>query len=315
MKTEEQIRKNERILRMLKRPEGPVDVVLDTDTYNEIDDQYALAFLIKSAPRLRLVGIHAAPFYAPEFNHKSENPRDGMEKSYEEILHVLQLMGREDLAPLARKGSQEYLHSETEPVDSPAARRLVELAMERSPEKPLYVLAIGAITNVASALLMEPEIKNRMVLVWLGGNAYSWPDNKEFNLFQDVAGARVVFGCGVPLVQLPCLGVVSAFTTTGPELEHWLRGKNALCDYLVDITIREAEEYHMGACWSRAIWDVTAVGWLLGENYMQDRLTHSPIPEYDHRYSFSEDRHLIRCVYSINRDALFHKLFTTLAEG
>ena len=315
MKTEEQIRKNERILRMLKRPEGPVDVVLDTDTYNEIDDQYALAFLIKSAPRLRLVGIHAAPFYAPEFNHKSENPRDGMEKSYEEILHVLQLMGREDLAPLARKGSQEYPHSETEPVDSPAARRLVELAMEHSPEKPLYVLAIGAITNVASALLMEPEIKNRMVLVWLGGNAYSWPDNKEFNLFQDVAGARVVFGCGVPLVQLPCLGVVSAFTTTGPELEHWLRGKNALCDYLVDITIREAEEYHMGACWSRAIWDVTAVGWLLGENYMQDRLTHSPIPEYDHRYSFSQDRHLIRCVYSINRDALFHRLFTTLAEG
>lgn len=315
MKTEEQIRKNERILRMLKRPEGSVDVVLDTDTYNEIDDQYALAFLIKSAPRLRLVGIHAAPFYAPEFNHKSENPRDGMEKSYEEILHVLQLMGREDLAPLARKGSQEYLHSETEPVDSPAARRLVELAMEHSPEKPLYVLAIGAITNVASALLMEPEIKNRMVLVWLGGNAYSWPDNKEFNLFQDVAGARVVFGCGVPLVQLPCLGVVSAFTTTGPELEHWLRGKNALCDYLVDITIREAEEYHMGACWSRAIWDVTAVGWLLGENYMQDRLTHSPIPEYDHRYSFSQDRHLIRCVYSINRDALFHRLFTTLAEG
>ena len=125
----------------------------------------------------------------------------------------------------------------------------------------------------------------------------------------------MVFGCGVPLVQLPCLGVVSAFTTTGPELEHWLRGKNALCDYLVDITIREAEEYHMGACWSRAIWDVTAVGWLLGENYMQDRLTHSPIPEYDHRYSFSEDRHLIRCVYSINRDALFHRLFTTLAEG
>lgn len=61
--------------------------------------------------------------------------------------------------------------------------------MEHSEEKPLYVLAIGAITNVASALLMEPEIKNRMVLVWLGGNAYSWPDNKEFNLFQDVAGA------------------------------------------------------------------------------------------------------------------------------
>lgn len=61
--------------------------------------------------------------------------------------------------------------------------------MEYTPEKPLYVVAIGAITNVASALLMRPEIKDRMVLVWLGGNSLEWPDNKEFNLFQDVAAA------------------------------------------------------------------------------------------------------------------------------
>ncbi len=70
----------------------------------------------------------------------------------------------------------------------------------------------------------------------------------------------------------------------------------------------------MGPCWSRAIWDVTAVGWLLGEEYMRDRLVHSPIPEYDHHYSFSEERHLIRCVYFINRDALFHKLFTAVTS-
>ena len=50
------------------------------------------------------------------------------------------------------------------------------------------------------ALLLNPEIKNRMVLIWLGGNAIHWPHNREFNLFQDVAGARIVFGCGVRLV-------------------------------------------------------------------------------------------------------------------
>ena len=104
--------------------------------------------------------------------------------------------------------------------------------MERSEEQPLYVIAIGAITNVASAILLEPKIIEKIVLVWLGGNAHDWTDNKEFNLYQDVAAARVVFGCGVPLVQLPCAGVVSGFRTTGPELEYWLRGKNKLCDYL-----------------------------------------------------------------------------------
>ena len=175
------------------------------------------------------------------------------------------------------------------------------------------MVAIGAITNVASALLMEPAIREKIVVVWLGGHAYSWPDTKEFNMQQDVAAARVVFGCGVPLVQLPCMGVVSAFAATGPELEHWLRGKNALCDYLADLTAREAEACGMGPCWSRVIWDVTAVAWLTGD-FMEDCLTPSPIPQYDHRYSFDPTRHFIRYVYHIRRDKLMEDLFRKLAK-
>ena len=46
-----------------------------------------------------------------------------------------------------------------------------------------------------------------------------------FNAKQDVAAARVLLGSGVPLVLLPGRGVVDHFSTTGPELEYWLRGK------------------------------------------------------------------------------------------
>lgn len=80
---------------------------------------------------------------------------------------------------------------------------------------------------------------------------------------QDVAAARIVFGCGAPLVQLPCMGVVSHFVTTGPELEVHMRGKNSLCDYLLDLTTSEALFYGGNDCWSRIVWDVTAVAWLL----------------------------------------------------
>jgi inosine-uridine nucleoside N-ribohydrolase len=283
---------------------------MDTDTYNEIDDQFALAFLIKSAEKCRLKGIYAAPF----FNQNSESPADGMEKSYDEIFRVLSLMKRDDLKSFVRKGSPGYLPSEKEPVDSPAARALAELAMQYTEEKPLYVLAIGAITNVASAILMKPEIVNRIVIVWLGGQALHWPDNREFNLFQDVAAARVVFGCGAALVQLPCMGVVSAFATSGPELEHWLRGRNELCDYLVDYTTKSALKDGGLPNWTRAIWDVTTVGWLLEGDYMLDRLEHSPIPEYDHHWSFDPTRHFFRYVYHIHRDRLFEALFKKLAE-
>ena len=301
---------NESLLRRLRKPAGPADVVIDTDTYNEIDDQFALAFLIKSPEKMRLKGIHAAPFY----NQNSSSPAEGMEKSYQEIFNILALMEREDLKALVKRGSAAFLPSETEPVDSPAARTLAEMALGYSPEKPLYVIAIGAITNIASALLIKPEIKDRIVIVWLGGNALHWPDNKEFNCSQDVAAARVVFDSAAALVQLPCMGVVSAFTSSGPDLERWLRGKNKLCDYLADYTTASALKDGGLPNWTRAIWDVTAVGWLLDGDFMLDRLEHCPIPEYDHHYSFDPRRHFYRYVYHINRDKLFEALFNKLAQ-
>lgn len=298
------------LLRRLEKPTGPVDVVLDTDTYNEIDDQFALSYLVKSGDKLNLKAIYAAPFY----NDHSSSPADGMEKSYQEIFNILKLLNRQDLTSQVFRGSRDYLPDEQTPVHSPAAEDLVRRAKEYSPEKPLYVIAIGAITNVASALLLDPSIAERMVVIWLGGHAHNWPDNREFNLYQDVPAARVIFGCGVALVQLPCMGVVSAFTTTGPELEYWLRGKNPLCDYLVDITTKEAARCHGGPFWSRTIWDVTAVAWLLDGDFMNDRLTPSPIPEPDHHYAFDLTRHPIRYVYHIHRDALMGDLFTKLAQ-
>ncbi|MBS6194101.1 MAG: nucleoside hydrolase [Clostridiales bacterium] len=300
------------ILRMkyLERPTGPVDVVLDTDTYNEIDDQYALSYLIRSDDRLKLQAIYAAPFY----NQKSSEPKDGMEKSYEEIMKILPLLGREDLKTKVYKGSENYLPDEHTPLDSPAARDLVERIRKREAGEPLYVVAIGAITNIASAILMAPEIIEKMVVVWLGGNAWEWHDNREFNLDQDVAAARIIFGCGVPLVQLPCMGVVSSFATTRYELEHWLKGKNPLCDYLLETSIRDGETFKEASCWSRTIWDVTAVAWLLNEKFMYERLDHSPIPEYDGHYSFDKRRHMIKYVYGINRDLLFEDLFRKLTD-
>lgn len=296
-------------IKRLKKPKWPVDVVLDTDTFNEIDDQFALAYLVKSSDKLNLKALYAAPF----LNRKAKDANEGMEKSYEEILHVLSLMEREDLHKLVFKGSNSFLPREDKPIQSESSVHLSRLAMDYSSEKPLYVIAIGAITNVASALLMNPEIRNRIVVIWLGGHSYDWHDTFEFNMRQDVAAARVVFGCGVPLIQLPCMGVVSAFTISGPELEYWLRGKNKLCDYLVDVTSKEALADGGLTTWTRIIWDVAAVGWLTGD-FMLDRLEYSPIPEYSHRYSFCKSRHMIRYVYHINRDMLFNDLFSVLTR-
>ena len=301
---------SEGLLRRLSKPKGCIDVVIDTDTYNEVDDQYALAYLIKSQDKLNLKAIYAAPFT----NEKSNSAGEGMEKSFNEIMNILQLMERDDLKSVVYKGSTNYLPSEQEAVISPAAQDLVKRANEYTPKKPLYIITIGAITNIASAILLDPSIIDKIVIVWLGGHALHWPSNKEFNLFQDVAAARIVFGCGAAVVMLPCHGVVSAFTISGPELEYHLKGKNKLCDYLVDYTIKEGSEQSSNATWSRAIWDVTAVAWLLDGDFMDDYLIASPIPEYDHHYAIDPTRHMVRYVYTIKRDNLFADLFSKLIK-
>lgn len=300
---------NEQRLAMLEPPTGMIDVVIDSDTYNEIDDQFAIAYALRRSERLNVQAIYAAPF----LNQRSTSPADGMEKSYQEILHLLELMGEKREV---FRGSDTYLPDESTPVPSPAAEDLVRRAMDHSPERPLYVSCLGAITNIASALLMKPEIADRIVVIWLGGHGMAWMDNNEFNLRQDIAAARIVYGSGVPLVMLPAQTVVSPFTTTGPELDHWLRGKNALCDYLVKNTVDEANSYAQGKAWSRTIWDVTGIAWLLNDDqrFLWSKLIPTPLPGYDHQWEFPEGTPLCRYVFHVFRDNLFTDLFTTLAK-
>lgn len=300
-----------RSMQRLKRPEGRIDMVLDSDMFNEIDDQFALAYILQYPEKLNLLEIYAAPFY----NHHSDSPAHGMELSYDEIYNVLTLLDRrEQFEGKIYKGSTGFLADETTYVESEAARRMIELSRGYTEEHPLYVVGIAACTNIASAILMDPTIVNRIFVVWLGGLGFDWHDNYSFNAGQDVAAARILLGSGVPLVLLPGKGVLDHFATTGPELEYWLKGKNAFCDYMVEKTREEAMICNGETCWSRPIWDVGAVAWLLGNNFMLDRIVNSPVMEYDHLYSHDYRRLFIRYVYSINRDRLMGDLFERLSR-
>ncbi len=309
-KTRADIDTNVKILKKLKWPEHKVDVVIDTDTYNEIDDQYAIAYALRSEDRMTVKAIYAAPFD----NDKCADAKEGMELSFKEIHNICTKLGQTDILEHTFKGSPAFMDNEVTPVMSDAVNDLVERAMTYTEENPLYIIALGAITNIASALLVKPEIADRIVLIWLGGHAMFWDNTYEFNMLQDIAAVRVVFKTPLAMVQLPCMGVVSSFRTSGPELEYWLRGKNELCDYLADITAEEAILRGGNQAWTRAIWDVTAVAWLVDESFMNDSIEKVPVPEYDDIYAHDPHQHLMRYVYGINRDALFYDLFTKLAK-
>ena len=311
-------------LEMLQPPTGRVRMVLDTDTYNEIDDQFAVVHALLSREQLDVEALYAAPFH----NNRSSGPAEGMEKSYNEILRLLDFLdvARLQSAPTAfvYRGSTAFLSDAETSVPSEAATDMVTRAMENEADEPLYVVAIGAITNVASAILMEPKIIERIVVVWLGGNPLYWPHTREFNLQQDVLSAQVVFNCGVPLVHLPARGVVSHLLTTVAEMERYVQGQGKIGDYLVEI-FKDYHSEHLATAadapqagfatasgWSKVIWDISATAYLINSTWVPTDIVHSPILTEAVTWSFDNSRHLMRVATGVNRDAIFRDLFQKL---
>ncbi len=293
-------------IELLKPPaQRPVRMVLDTDTYNEIDDQFAVVYALLS-PELDVQALYAAPFH----NARSSGPGDGMEKSLEEIHRLLTRLDRSPDG-FAFKGSTHYLTDLKQPESSPATLDLIARARKSSPRDPLYVAAVGAITNVSNALLLDPSIIRNIVVVWLGGNGHAWPHQREFNFKQDLNASRLIFDSGVPFVQLPCTPVVTHFTTTVPEMERYVGGRGPIGDYLLTI-FKEYRQDHFA--WSKVLWDMTAVAWLVNDKWLPSDLVHSPIVTDNYTLSFDSSRHLIRTVNFVQRDPIFRDFFTKLDQ-
>lgn len=288
-----------------------VHIVLDTDTYNEVDDQFALAYAILSPDRIKLEACYAAPFYADDsINDRSTSPVDGMEKSYNEIVRILGLMGQTDKIPVFR-GSKNYLPNPSTPVQSEAVDDLIKRAMADR-DAPLYVVAIAAITNIASAILKEPKIIDRIVVIWLGGHPHSWHTANEFNLMQDLAASQLIFNCGVPLVHVPCKNVAEHLRVSLPELKSCIGGKSKIGDYLCGI-FEGYQKDHFG--WSKEIWDVANIAYLVNPKWVPTERVHSPILTDKMEWAFDNSRHFIEVAKDVNRNATFKDIFTKLNQS
>jgi Inosine-uridine nucleoside N-ribohydrolase len=292
---------HEEILRKLEPGDGVLRMVLDTDTYNEVDDQFALVYAMCSQERLKVEAVYAAPFY----NDRSENAGDGMIKSYQEITRLLGSM-KISANDFVYKGSDRFMQAPDKPVESDAARDLIKKAMDGNDDHPLYVVAIGAITNVASAILLQPEIIKKIVVVWLGGHPHYWDDTKEFNLAGDIWASKVIFDCGVPFVQIPCMGVASHLLVSVPEIELNLKGKNEVCNDLVEL-FKAYETDHFG--WAKEIWDISAIAYLVNPEWVPTNIVHAPVLTDSFTYSADNRRHFMKVATVVNRNAIFKDMF------
>jgi inosine-uridine nucleoside N-ribohydrolase len=338
------------IAERLRYPLGKLRVVIDTDAYNEVDDQFAISWALKSPERMDVEAVYAAPYcnaflYAGQelgdeqkrIVHYAGDPARGMEQSYHEIIKLFGLLGMESARKVFR-GSSDYIGKAGKAVESEAARDLVKRAMDG--EGLLYVLAIGAVTNIASAILMEPGIREKIVVVWLGGQPLSCPSCQEFNLMQDIFAAQVLFDSGVPLVLIPCMQVASHLTVTAEEMKNRLWGKSRVGTYLTDMvtenfkderiqTSTMIKDFYLSSLddipkdvasrfltthisWSRIIWDISTVAYLMNPNWSVTALEPSPLLQDDMSWGRDASRHPMRYCSYVSRDHIFGDLFAKL---
>lgn len=180
-----------------KVPENKkIRVIVHTDCKNEADDQFAVAHHLMT-PRFDVRGIVAAHFWK---NPQEYGELGTAQASYDEVLKVLDLMDLSGTVPVAL-GAPKALDDEFTPIDSEGAQLIINEAM-KDEKRPLYLCCQGSLTDVASALLMKPEIADRMTVIWVGGADYP-KGGFEFNLMMDQNAVNVVFSSKVEVWQIP----------------------------------------------------------------------------------------------------------------
>lgn len=278
-----------------------LNVILDTDTYNECDDQFALSYMLKSQDIFNVEAITVAPY-----SHKSKNVTvsEGQELSYNEILKICKWLNF-DTNNKVYKGSMDYI-SNGYNENNEAVDKIIDISLKNN---KTYIMAIGAITNVALAIKKEPKIVDKIEVIWLGGHSFLQKDNLEFNFKQDIEAVRIVFESKVKLTVIPCKNVASNLRTSVYELNHYLKDKNELCNYLIDRFYNDG--YH-GIQERRVIWDISVIAYLINRSWFKIDKISCPTINQDTSYAQTQDRHEITIVNYLDVNKIYTDLFQKL---
>jgi inosine-uridine nucleoside N-ribohydrolase len=347
---------------LLAPPTGRVRMILDTDTANEIDDQFALAWTLLSPDKIELEGVTAEPFsfqhlrpgmlrtrdilaaggsrnaeerlLVEEFGswiagHRALGrdpetiefvpPELGADLSYEEIRTVFGKVGKPAIN-LVFRGARQYLTDLQAPIRTPAAEHIIERAMAKS-DRPLYVAAIGCLTNLASAMLIEPAIVKNIVVLWTSAYPSYAPFSNEpsLNLVQDVLASQLLFACGVPHIYLPGYHVGAQLRLSLPEMEQFVRGRGAIGDYLYHLFTHNPLHDQRGMLDTErrtwVIWDIINIAWLLTPSWVPTMLAKSPLLGDDFFWHHPQSAHVMREAIGVDRDAIFIDFYDKLAAA
>ncbi len=181
-------------------------VIVDNDFSGDPDGLFQLAHLLLS-PSVEVRAIIGSHLNANDGFDRSKTQADNAAKNARELIQVMSLA--KDIPVLA--GSNTAMVNDSTPVKNEAVNSIIREAMRTDTKLPLYVVCGAGLTEIASAVLTNPQIADKLTLIWIGGPEYAelatpppGYSEVEYNLNIDQAAARAVFNrSALPLWQVP----------------------------------------------------------------------------------------------------------------
>ena len=263
-----------------------IQVIFDTDTNNELDDQHALAYLLFNGETFHLEGVTVNATY---------NGGD-ISKHFEEAERVLKLCDCYNKAPILKGANGNFSsikkHLGDENFDgSEAVSFIIDKAKKSDANDKLVIIAVGKLTNIALAIKKNPSIKNKIRIVWLGSN---YPEPGEYNLENDTTSLNYILqqdvhfemvtvrygkesGTGAVLVNRE--DVIKNLAGNGPTIINPVKGRHGglfynFGDY--SLNLFENCEYY-GDPPSRALYDMAAVAIVKNSSWARSTVIPCPI--------------------------------------
>ena len=204
-------------------------IILDTDIGDDIDDALALALALQS-PELDVRAVTTVI--------------DDTETRTRLAWKEMGLYGRHDI-PLATGASEPLLDpvrpqrarqfevlTDADTVPAAAHRRAADLIIDTlmASDKPITLVPIGPLTNIALALKSGPNIRPKIARIVLMGGAFHML-YQEYNIWRDRVAAEIVFSSGVPITAVG-LDVTTRCKLEGADLARLRAAHNPASQFL-----------------------------------------------------------------------------------
>ena len=276
-----------------------IRIIIDTDAKNEVDDQWAIALALLSSDRFKIEG-----FVAANFDNSHSGP-ESIDKSYDEILLMLEKADMKGEFPVY-KGSPpmqyKYAASASEGVDF-----IIQTALASTPEDPVWIVALGSATNLASAYLTNPRIANSAVFFWHGRTR--WPDQCwNFNVFGDRNAAMTLFHFPIPLILFD---TGTYLYCSMEESEAKVRPYGEMGEYLHEV--RKTGEWYQRS--DKGFFDLGDIAAIVDPYLATWEVVDCPEVDPDLTYKFTGKKGKILRCFDINRDGTFELLYERLKSA